>query len=304
MTLRHIRIFMAVCEHDNNVTRAAESLFLAQPAVSFSIRELEEYYGVKLFDRIGRRLYLTEAGRRFREYAVHITALFDEMEKGLRDWDSFGILRVGASVTIGSQFLPSYVEVYNALYPGVDVRVLIGPSEQLEAKLLNNKLDFALIEGEAHEPSLVAEEYMEDTLAVICSARGPFEQGQTVSMETFKQQRFLLREPGSGTREVFDHAMQAAGCHVIPAWEGMSTTALVNAVIHGLGITVLPQRMISGPQERGLVKAFDVEGLDLKRKFLIVYHKNKFLTGSAKAFLELCRNFEMDYPMLKYNGLY
>ena len=164
MTLRHIRIFLAVCENGNNTTRAARALYLAQPAVSRAVAELEEYYGVRLFDRIGRRLYLTEAGRRMWEYAVHICGLFDDLEKGLRGWDEQGVLRVGASITIGSQFLPGYVDAFRAAHPGVDVRVWVGPSEQLEEKLLHNTLDVALMEGPVHGSALTAEEYMADTL--------------------------------------------------------------------------------------------------------------------------------------------
>lgn len=180
MTLRHIRIFLAVCENGNNTTRAARALYLAQPAVSRAVAELEEYYGVRLFDRIGRRLYLTEAGRRMWEYAVHICGLFNDLEKGLRGWDEQGVLRVGASITIGSQFLPGYVDAFRAAHPGVDVRVWVGPSEQLEEKLLHNTLDVALMEGPVHGSALTAEEYMADTLAVVCAPGRPFTQGQTV----------------------------------------------------------------------------------------------------------------------------
>ena len=181
MTLRHIRIFLAVCENGNNTTRAARALYLAQPAVSRAVAELEEYYGVRLFDRIGRRLYLTEAGRRMWEYAVHICGLFDDLEKGLRGWDEQGVLRVGASITIGSQFLPGYVDAFRAAHPGVDVRVWVGPSEQLEEKLLHNTLDVALMEGPVHGSALTAEEYMADTLAVVCAPGRPFTQGQTAN---------------------------------------------------------------------------------------------------------------------------
>lgn len=302
MTLRHIQIFLEVCKNECSVTRAAEKLYMAQPAVSLAVKELEDYYGVKLFDRISRRLYLTGAGARFREYAAHIAALFDEMEKQLRNWG--GLLRVGASMTIGSQFLPSYVETFRALHPEVEVRVLIGPSDQLETRLIDSDLDFALVEGPVHEPNLVSGEYMEDTLTVVCPPDGPFRQGEALSTQEFLKQRFLLRERGSGTREVFDSVMQAAGYTVTPAWEGMSTTALVNAVIHGLGVAVLPSRMVSGPLERGQIRTVLVEGLEFKRAFHIVYHKNKFLTPEAKAFLQLCRDYEMDYPIPKYNGLY
>lgn len=303
MTIRHLKIFHAVCTSDYNTTKAAEKLHMTQPAVSLAIRELEEYYGVVLFDRIGRRLKITEAGQKFREYASYILSSFDDMEKSMRNWDSFGLLRVGASITIGSQFLPDYVKAFNGRYPGIRIRALIGPSDQLEQKLLNNELDFALIEGIPDAPVLVAEEYMEDHLTVICPADS-FPQGYEFSVEEFRQQNFLLRERGSGTREVFERVIGQAGFSVSPIWEAMSTTALVNAVINGLGISVLPHRMVIGPLERGLVTAVRVKGLTFQRKFYVIYHKEKFMTKSAKAFISLCRNYEMDYPLPRYNGLY
>lgn len=304
MTIRHLKIFLAVCDNGYNTTKAAEALHMTQPAVSLAVRELEQYYGVTLFDRIGRRLKITAGGQRFWEYSSHIVSLFDDMEKGMRDWDSFGILRVGASVTIGSQFLPNYVKAFYNRFPGTEVQATIGPSEQLEGQILNSELDFALIEGPPHTLSLISEEYMEDQLVVICPANGMFHMGQQISVEEFRRQKFLLREHGSGTREVFDRVTVDAGFSVSPIWEAMSATALVNAVINGLGITVLPHRMVIGPLEHGLVVSVDVKGLSFRRKFHIVYHKKKFLTASAKAFLDLCRNYELDYPLPHYNGLY
>lgn len=304
MTIRHLRIFLAVCSCDCNTTRAAEMLHMTQPAVSLAVRELEQYYGVTLFDRIGRRLSITEAGTQFAEYASHITQLFDDMEKEMRDWDSFGLLRVGASVTIGSQFLPYYVNAFSHRRPGTEVKALVAPSDRLEEGIIKNELDFALIEGVTHHPSLIAEEYMEDLLTVICPAAEPPRTKRQFTLDEFKKQKFLLRERGSGTREVFDQTMERAGISVTPVWEAVSTTALVNAVINGLGIAVLPRRMVVGPLERGLITAAEVEGLDFRRKFYIVRHRKKFLTSAAKAFIELCRNYELDYPLPKYNGLY
>lgn len=304
MTIRHLKIFLSVCDNGCNTTKAAEELHMTQPAVSLAIRELEQYYGVVLFDRIGRRLKITEAGQRLGEYSSHILSLFDDMEMGMRNWDSFGILRVGSSITIGSQFLPNYVKAFYNRFPGTEVRVTIGPSEQLEQKLLNNELDFALIEGASHISSFISEEFMEDRLTVICPATGSFRQGQQISIEEFRRQKFLLRERGSGTRETFERAIEEAGFSVTPIWEAMSTTALVNAVINGLGIAVLPHRMVIGPLKRGLVASVSVKGLNFRRKFHIIYHKEKFLTSSAKAFIDLCRNYEMDYPLPLYNGLY
>jgi len=303
MTLRHIKIFLCVCTNGCNTTKAAEAMHMTQPAVSLALREMEQYYGVMLFERIGRHLQITQAGMRFQEYAAHICSLFDDMEKGLRDWDTFGLLRVGASITIGSQFLPNYVKAFYSRFPGTQVKALVAPSDELEEKLMKNELDLALIEGVVHNPSLIAQEYMQDHLTVICPADGTYRQGQQLTLAEFKKQNFLLREPGSGTREVFDRVTESAGFTVEPVWEAMSTTALVNAVINGLGIAVLPHRMLLGPLSRGLVVSVQVEGLDFLRKFHIAYHKKKFLTTSAKAFLDLCRNYELDYPMPHYCGL-
>ena len=226
------------------------------------------------------------------------------METGLRDWGTKGILRVGASITIGSQFLPGYVKAFSNLYPGIDVQVIVEQGERLEKKLLGNELDVALTEGIVHDTNIVSEAYLEDHLSIICGADKGWQQGQNVSMEEFQKQRFLLREPGSGTREVFDRTIAQAGLSITPIWEAMSTTALVNAVINGLGIAVLPHRMILPALKHGLIVTVKVQELQFRRNFYITYHKNKFLTEAAKTFMELCRNYETDFPFPEYNGLF
>ena len=211
MTIRHLKIFLSVCRNNFNTTKAADELHMTQPAVSLAIKELEQYYGIALFDRIGKRLKITEAGKRFCEYSVHIISLFDDMEKGMKNWDSFGVIRIGASITIGSQFLPHYVKAFYNRYPRTKITATVGPSEQLEQKIMNNELDFALIEGISHIPSFVTEEYMEDSLTVICPVNGNFYPDQQLTIEEFRQQNFLLREHGSGTRETFERVIEAAG---------------------------------------------------------------------------------------------
>ncbi len=304
MSIRHLRIFLTVCECNNSITRAAKKLYMTQPSVSVAIQELEKYYGIILFDRISRRLYLTEAGRQFLEYAQRIFALLDDMEKGIRNWDTIGVLRTGASITIGSQFMPSYVEAFSGMYPDAEVQVFIGTSHQLEQKILNNELDFALVERPVRESSLIEEPYMEDSLAVIAPARQPYYPGRILKKEELSGQKFLLREHGSGTREVFEEVMAKEEISIKPIWEAMSTTALVNAVIHGLGIAVVPRRMVSGPLEKKLVYPLEIEGIEFKRCFYIVHHKDKLLTRTFQEFIDLCRCYELDYPLPKYNGLF
>ncbi len=290
MTFRHLKIFVSLYENNFNTTKTAASMHMTQLAVSLAVKELEQYYGVALFDRIGNRLKITPAGLRFYEYSSHIIALFDEMDNSMKNWDLAGTIRVGSSITIGSQFLPAYVNSFQSRYPGTRVKAQIAPSKQLEQMILNNELDFALIEGSSHNPSFICEEYMEDHLTVICPANGQFQPGQEISIHEFCQQNFLLREHGSGTRETFENTIAAAGFSIEPIWEAVSTTALVNAVISGIGISILPHRMIADTIQQGQVIAVTVKGLEFKRKFNIIYHQKKFLTAAARSFIELCRS--------------
>lgn len=297
MTLRHMKIFCALCDAGCNTTKAAGHLNMTQPAVSLAIKELEQYYGIVLFDRIGRRLHITSAGENFLQYARRITAQFDDMEREMRNWDSAGILRVGASLTIGSQFLPHYVKAFSRRQPGTQIQVIVSSSDTLEQALMSNQLDFALIEGISHNPAMHMEEYMEDRLSIIASPQSGFRQDQVLPLDQFCRQPFLLREPGSGTREVFDRAAEAVGIYIRPIWESSSNTALIHAVVSGLGLAVLPQRMVQGALERGLVVSIGAEGIDLRRSFYIIHHKDKYLTPTVRAFLDLCRTYRMEEPL-------
>ena len=292
MTLRHIRIFETVCRSGCNLTRAAEALHMTQPAVSLAISELESYYGIRLFDRLSRRLYLSEAGRAFLTYAESITLTFDDMEKTVRDWDARGLIRAGASISIGSKLMPIYTAAFRKSHPDTTIRVRIDRSDSLQAALTDNSLDFALIEGIVHDPNLSSEDYMEDRLALI-TAPSRLPGGSVLSVEEFLHMDFLLRESGSGTREIFDSTLEAHSCPPPePLWESLSTAALVNAAAAGLGVAVVPHRMVEDRIKVGEVSEFFVEGMDFHRKYKIVTHRDKKLTSAARDFLNLCRTME------------
>lgn len=303
MTIRHIRIFLTVCHCGNNLTLAARQLYMAQPAVSVAIKEMERYYGTPLFDRIGKRLKLTEAGKRLQEYAMRLTVLFDDMEQVLCHWNSSGIFRIGTSITIGSQFMPAYAEQFCSSHPDADIRIFTGPSSILEDKLVNNELDLALTESPVYREALIAEPYMEDYLTIICPAREPFCPGYVFSLEELQHQKFLLREPGSGAREAADRVLQQCGIFISPMWEGTSTTALVNGVIHGLGISILPRRMVKFPIEKGLVWECQAESLEFRRFFYIVRHRDKILSPPLQDFADMCRSSKND-SFCDYDGLF
>ena len=153
MTLRHLRIFVEVCR-TGSITKAAESLHLSQPAVSLAIRQLEDYYGILLFDRISKKLYLTESGNKMLSYASHIIESFDDMETQLKNWDSAGTLRIGSSISTGTQMLPQLVRRFNLRFPQIRTQVLIDNSRIIEDKVLTNQLDLALVESLSYSPDI------------------------------------------------------------------------------------------------------------------------------------------------------
>lgn len=277
-----MKIFIAVCRC-RSATAAAKQLGIAQPAVSLAIRELEQYYGVRLFDRISHRLILTEEGKQLLEYADKTISLFDEAESGIRDWDSFGILRVGSSITIGTCLLPDYVRHFRLKYPKIKVRVTIDNSAEIEKKILENQLDFALIEGNVHSDSIICRRFLKDKLVLVCKAKNapcPDE----VSVEQLGRLPFLLREKGSGTRELFDSTLLTRGVVVTPEWESISTEAIVSAVSCGLGISALPFRLVERALSETQLKQIRVRGLEFERYFSLIYHKDKHLSKSILAF--------------------
>ena len=291
MTLRHLKIFCAVCDHNFNTTKAATYMSMTQPAVSLAIKELENYYGVVLFDRINKRLSITSVGESFLQYAKRICNMFEDMELGLKDWDYFGKIRVGANLTAGTHFLPHYVKEFSELHPDVKVEVYVAPKKYVLQKLLDNQLDFALIESENDNPLIETTEYMNDSLVVVCPA-DKYADKTTISKEEFISNPLLLRTPGSSVRQVFDSVCNEAGLSPKPLWESTCTSALFMAVESGLGITVLPYPMIAPLAPTGRFSTVNVDGLNFEHKYYIYVHKDKYLSRSAKDFIEICKTSE------------
>ena len=229
MTIRHMKIFVSVYQAQS-ITRAAEQLHMTQPAVSRAIQELEHYYGVCLFERIGRRICSTESAARLYAQALHIIETLDSMEKGLRDWDEFGVLRVGATITLGNFLLPELAERFQQRHPHLQLRAVVSNGAQLSQHLLENTIDLALIEGSILLPQLVSEPFSGDHLQLILPPGHPLSERKSLSLEELAEEPFLLRERGSAGREFLDHVFAAHQLPLTPLWESASTQAIIKAV--------------------------------------------------------------------------
>ena len=288
MTLRHLKIFVTVCEM-GSATAAGEKLYIAQPSISLAISELEDHYGIKLFDRIAKRLHITEAGKHFLQYATHIVNLFEDMEKEVKNLDTIGIIRIGASITIGNYLLPGYVSAFKQIYPQMEVKVVIDNSDKIQQYVLSNHIDIGLIEGIVHNSYLMERKFRDDNLVMLCSNQHPFAKQNKIELSQLSKEYFILREAGSAGREIFDSIMTTHGLEISPNWESTSTQAIVRAVKENLGISVLPYLLIEDSLDREEISQFEIKGIEFKRNFSVIYHRNKFLTESAKFFLALCK---------------
>lgn len=288
MTLRHLKIFVTVCE-TGSATAAGEKLHIAQPSISLAIAELEDYYGIKLFDRIAKRLHITEGGKKLLQYATHIVGLFEDMEKEIKNFDATGIIRIGASITIGNYLLPGYITQFKQIRPQMDVKVIIDNSEKIQQYILSNQIDIGLIEGVVHSSYIIEHKFRDDELVMICGNDHPFANQKNIEILKLQRESFILREAGSAGREIFDSTMTSQGIKILPAWESTSTQAIIRAVQANLGISVLPYLMVKDSLERKEISQFQLIGIRFKRSFSVIYHQNKFLTQSAKDFIALCK---------------
>lgn len=293
MTLRHIKIFVAVFQQ-GSITGAARELHLAQPSVSLAIKELEKYYGFRLFERIGRRISPTEGGKEFFGYAVHIIALFEEMEKKMKNWDAVGSIRIGTSITIGTHILPTLTRRFQTDYPELHLEAVISNSSDIERHILDNSIDIGLIETQPEHPELAFVSFMEDNMCAIVSNDHPLAGQPAVSLSQLAGYPFLMREHGSAGREILDACFSLQQLSVHPIWESSSTQAIVRGVAEGIGVAVLPYLLVERDVQEKLVSMVPLTD-PIRRNLNIIYHKSKYLTPNMLAFMDLCKKYGRDH---------
>lgn len=282
MTYRNIEIFLAICANGNSITKAAETLFISQPTVTMNLQDMEKELGVLLFDRIGRKLYLTDAGWKFRDYALRIHGLQTDMEKTFRNWEREEKIYIGASMTVGSCYLSGYMKAFMQICPSVKMQTVVAPSSDLEQMILKNQIDFAIVEMPMHSLAVRFDPYMEKDLIVLAP---PSFGKASISLSEFARQPLVLRNTGSGTREIIDAAMSGKNIKVEPVMESVSAMALLDAVRSGLGFSILPEGIAESLVKRGEAKIISVRGLHFPQTYYLAYHKDKVLSENMKKFI-------------------
>lgn len=287
MTIRHLKIFIAVY-NELNMTAAANKLFMTQPSVSQAIKELESHYGVVLFERLSKKLYVTSAGEKLYEYAVHISKLFDDIEDNLKENALKKKLIIGANYTAGVTLIHKYIKKFNSLYKDSEIMVNVNKSSILIDMLRKNELDLILIEDIKNKPDLIKDVFYDDRIVIVANPEHHLFQKKEVTADDIINERLLLREKGAGVRDLLESKMNQIGLLIKPYWESTSTTALISAAENKVGIAVLPFQLVKEHIASGFLKELKVKNMDFSRKLIIAYHKNKFITSAMQDFIKIC----------------
>lgn len=287
ISLKQLKVFIAITQHDT-LTSASQALFLSKAAVSMALSELEKQIGHALFDRVNNRLILNQEGQKLLpladeliERAQNIGQLFDN------DQSLSGLLRVGTSDTIGNQVAPYLLSDFRAATGHKSQSLFISNSALICEKLVDYELDLALIEGKTLHPQLVSQQFSEDEMCIICAPNSPLSNAVNLSMGELENSEWILREPGSGSREFFLRAIAPRLEHWYESFQLNTTEALINSVSAGLGLGCLSKLSAEPAIRDGRVLEITLP-LDMKRRYWLLVHKEKYQSPLLKSFIQFC----------------
>jgi DNA-binding transcriptional LysR family regulator len=287
-SLKQIQVFVHVARYES-ISRAAESLAMSPSAVSGALCELERQFSIQLFDRIGKRLRLNALGHALQPQAEEWLDRAAALEALMKSQDACGPLAIGATLTLGNYLVTGLVAEYMQQHPASRVSLEVANTRHIVERMLCFALDVALIEGECHHPELITESWGGDSLEIFCAPDHPLAKQGQLSPRDFARETWIVRETGSGTREAFDRARAAHQLPIAIRLELEHTEGIKRAVESGLGLGCVSGLALREAFRRGSLVKLAAPWLDLRREFLLVYHRDKYLTPALQHFLRLCR---------------
>ena len=286
-SLRQLEVFLATARHEN-VTRAAEALAMSQSAASGALKELEGQFNVQLFDRVGKRLQLSELGHQLRPQAQSLLDQAREFEQALAGDNIVGRLEIGATLTIGNYLAVNMIADFRQRNPQADIALQIANTEVIAERVAGFELDMGLVEGEYHHPDLEILHWRRDELVVFAAPDHPLATSRKVSDRQLIELPWIVRERGSGTRQAFDRPMHGIVTDLHIAMELQQPKAIKRAVEAGLGVGCLSRISVQEAFARGSLVPLTVSGRDFHREWFIITHRHKYHSAALKQWLALC----------------
>ncbi|MFT4570161.1 MAG: DNA-binding transcriptional LysR family regulator [Hyphomicrobiaceae bacterium] len=288
MNLNHLRVFAAVAE-TANVTRAASHLCISQPAVSKQLAEFEATLGITLFDRLPRGMRLTGAGEQLAQHARRLLACEAAAETAMEELRGLtaGSLTVGASTTIGSYLVPALFRRYSEAHPHIRLDLEIANTAVIQSAVRDDRLDFGLTEGFVSSDQLDVEVFAHDRMVAIVAPDHPARTGEPLTAKQLCELPLLVREQGSGTRDVIEAALSKKGLHPKPRMALGSTEALKNAVGAGMGVAIVSGLTVEFELATSRLAELPIADLRIERALHLLQLRGKQPSPAASAFLEL-----------------
>lgn len=284
VTLRQLSVFESVARH-LSFTRAAQELHLTQPAVSMQVKQLEEQVGLPLLEQIGKRNYLTDAGRELQHYAREVAALLDEAGMVLAEMQ--GVQRGRLNIAVASTanyFAPRLLATFSTRFPGVTYSLDVTNRASLLRQLSENSNDLVIMGRPPEDMELAAESFMDNPLVIIASPDHPLAPRTGLQLRDLAGESFIVREQGSGTRIAMERFFAERGIALTTSMEMSSNEAIKQAVEAGLGLGLLSMHTLSLELEIGRLAVLDVAELPIMRHWYLVHRAGKRLSGAARAF--------------------
>ena len=288
MNLDQLRILQAVAQ-SRSFTRAAEIVHLTQPGISKHVKQMEEYFGVPLFDRSGRKATLTEAGAVLYAATQEIMSTMDGAERQIDDLKGLrgGKLRLGSSFPIGVYVLPPLLAAFRKQHPAVEITLEIRLSEAVETKLLANEFDLGLVSHDTRDSRLVARPFMRDELVVIVPLEHAWASKRLIRLKALATETFIVAAQGAGTRAVVEERLAEQGITLPRIMEFGNLEGVKHAVEAGLGVSVQARTVVEREIAAGSLHAVRLSGVDTSIRFFYVSRRNSHLTYAAKALIAL-----------------
>ncbi len=284
ITLRQLEVFTEVLKC-GSTTQASSALSLSQSAVSAALSDLETQLSVRLFDRVGKRLVVNEHGRLLYPKAMALLEQAGEIEHLFQS--EAGALRIAASSTIGNYILPKMIAGYRRDFPAVPLELNVGNSRDVINAVADFRVDLGLIEGPCHMPDLLTQTWQQDELVVFAAPDHPLLQAP-VTLDALAQAPWILREAGSGTREVVEHILLSHLPHFDLVMELGNSEAIKHAVRYGIGISCLSRRVIEEQLQTGVLVEVSVPLPRLNRALYLIHHRQKHMSKALERFLSYC----------------
>ena len=285
-TLQQLRLFEAVARH-KSFTRAAEESNLSQPAVSIQVKRLEENVGLPLFEHVGKRISLTEAGRELYAASKDVLGRLAELDVAIDSLSGevAGTLRVTA-VTSAKYFLPHLLGAFIRRYPDVEPKLMVANRASLLERVADNEDDLYVMGHVPEELDVAEYPFLENVISIVASPDHPLANKRKISLKQLTEERFLVRERGSGNRKVVEEFFEKKGLAINPYMELGSAEAIKQGVMAGLGISALSLHNLRLEIAAGQIVALKVEGFPLRRSWNVIHRNGKNLSPAAESFVE------------------